>query len=149
MVKENSLSPIFVDIVEERQIKLLTGKNVNVNFAKKIQNLKIKLGGNFTDVQLYSIEKFYKEDENGELYVKLSKRDIFLTQFYIIFILCAFCIEVILLFSLADQVKSIQNLILYISTIILSVIICFILISLKSNDLTAIYVKQKHEELSI
>lgn len=148
MVKRNNISSIVKDAAAEKLLMLITGKNVNINFAKKIQNLKIKLGGNFTNVQLYSIEKFYKEDENGELYVELSKRDIFLTQFYIIFILCAFCVEVIWLFSLTDQIKSIQNLILYISTIAFSGIICFILMSLKSNDLTAIYVKKKHEALS-
>jgi len=148
MVKDHNLPSIFKNIVEEKQIKLLTGKNVNICFAEKIQNLKIKLGGNFTDEQLYSIEKFYKENANGELYINLSKKDIFLTKFFAIFILTAFGLGIMFMTIIIEgRINDIRDFILYASAIFFSGCICLFILNTISKDFIAINIKKRLEEL--
>ncbi|AZA52015.1 hypothetical protein [Chryseobacterium sp. G0201] len=147
IANENDLSPIIKDIVEERLVELLVGKNVNIHFAKKIQKLKIKLGGRFTEKQLRSVEKFHKEDENEDLYIDISKINIFLIKFFAIFILVTFGIGMVSLSIVFNEINTINNLLHYILGIILCGIIALIFINMIGNDLTAIQMKKQQDKL--
>jgi hypothetical protein len=149
MMKEYNLSPIFKDMVEARQIKLLTGKNVNICLAEKIQKLKIKLGGNITDKQLYSIISFYKEDENGDLYVDISKVRTFLIKFITVFFIVIFFIVMIKLGIFFKEINTIRSFLYYIFSVILCGITGLIFIYIIGNNLTAIQIKEKLARIPI
>lgn len=147
MMKEYNLASIIKNHVEERQIKLLTGKNVSIRFAEKIQKLKIKLGGNTTDEDLYSIISYYKEDENGDLFVDISNMKIFSIRFLAILILIVFIFLVLCLSYIFNNIQNLTELLYYIFILLIFALGSVLFLNLISTDFIAIHIKKKLERL--
>lgn len=146
MLKENNLSSVSKKIIDEKIVKLLTGKDVNVRFAKKIQELKKRLGGNVTDNQLYTIVSFLKEDDEGKLYVAISKNHEILIKGYLILILLTTVFGFILLYFLTEN-KDISLLFICLFMVVYYGT-CLILLNLIGSELTALQIKRRQDKLN-
>ncbi|MGE8556809.1 MAG: hypothetical protein ACN6OB_23040 [Chryseobacterium jejuense] len=146
MHKENNLSSVCKDIIDEKSIKLLTGKDVNIRFAKKIQDFKQRLGGNVTDNQLYAIISFFKEDEDGKLYVAISKNHEILIKSYIILILLTIVFGLGLFYFLTEN-NDISLLFICLFMIVYYGS-CLIFLNLIGSELTALQIKKIQDKLN-
>lgn len=146
MQKDNNLSSVCKNIIDEKLIKLLTGKDVNVQFAKKIQDFKQRLGGNVTDNQLYTIISFFKEDEEGKLYVAISKNHEILIKSYLILILLTIIFGLGLLYFLTENNNA--SLLFICLFMIVYYGACLIFLNLIGNELTALQIKRIQNKLN-
>lgn len=147
MIKENDLPAPFRELTIENQLILVTGKNVNVRFAMKIQELKNRLGGNVTDKQLYRIIGFFKEDEEGKLYVDLGKYQISLLITYITLIGIAIIYGILLSISLLIQIHNLNTFFIVLSFVFLYFGFCFFSLNAMGNEFWALQIKKKIDKL--
>lgn len=143
MIKEHDLPEPFKNLVIEGQLMLVTGKNVTVNFAMKIQEFKNRLGGNVTDKQLYRIINFLKEDEEGKLYVAISKRQEIFINSYFIFILGLMLLGFVLFCYFADYIKNLNEFLVYLLFVGIYFGGCFLFLNTMGNESTALAIKRK------
>lgn len=143
MIKEHDLPEPFKDLVIEGQLILVTGKNVTVNFAMKIQEFKNRLGGNVTDKQLYRITNFLKEDEEGKLYVSINKSQEIFIKSYVVFILGLMFLGVILFSYFADYINNLNGFLLYLLFLGIYFGGCFLFLNAMGSELTALAIKRK------
>lgn len=143
MIKEHDLPEPFKNLVVEGQLMLVTGKNVTVNFAMKIQEFKNRLGGNVTDKQLYRITNFLKEDEEGKLYVAVSKSQEIFIKSYLIFMLGVMFFGLILFSYFADYIKNLNGFLLYFLLVCIYYGGCFLFLNIMGNELIALAIKRK------
>lgn len=143
MIKEHDLPEPFKDLVIEGQLILVTGKNVTVNFAMKIQEFKNRLGGNVTDKQLYRITNFLKEDGEGKLYVSINKSQEIFIKSYVVFILGLMFLGVILFSYFADYINNLNGFLLYLLFLGIYFGGCFLFLNAMGSELTALAIKRK------
>ncbi|MDR6921784.1 hypothetical protein [Chryseobacterium sp. 2987] len=147
MIKENDLPAPFRELTIENQLILVTGKNVSVRFAMKIQELKNRLGGNVTDKQLYRIISFLKEDEGGKLYVNLSKTQIMMIRSYFIIIFIAIIYGVKLFWPLSEHIHDLNSFLFFCLGLFFYYGFCLFFLNLMGKEQLAIIIKKKIDKL--
>jgi hypothetical protein len=148
MIRENDLPDPFRELTIERQLALVTGKDINIRFAMKIQEMKERLGGNVTDKQLYRIIGFLKENEEGKLFVNLNRIQILFIRCYFYLIIGTIVYGGILFFLvLPPQIHGLYSFTLYLLGLFSYFGCCFLFMNLITNEMLAVRIKKKDDRL--